>query len=98
MAVPSLSCYLGDLQYSLQHKESLAVACGLELPDQGWILKESEIAQLYLTLCDPMGCSLPGSSVHGILPARILEWAAISFSRDIYTIMCEMDNEWEPAV
>ena len=33
------------------------------------------------TLCDPMDCSLPGSSVHGILQARILEWAAISFSR-----------------
>ena len=31
---------------------NLAVACGLELPDQGWILKESEVAQLYLTLCD----------------------------------------------
>ena len=56
------------------------------------------VAQLCLTLCDPMGCSLPGSSVHGILPARIVEWAAISFSRDIYTIMCKMDNQWEPAV
>ena len=33
------------------------------------------------TLCDPMGCSLPGSSVHGILQARILEWVAIPFSR-----------------
>ena len=33
------------------------------------------------TLCDPMGCSPPGSSVHGILQARILEWVAISFSR-----------------
>ena len=33
------------------------------------------------TLCDPMGCSLPGSSVHGILQARILEWVAISSSR-----------------
>ena len=32
-------------------------------------------------LCDPMGCSLPGSSVHGILQARILEWVAISFPR-----------------
>ena len=32
-------------------------------------------------LCDPMGCSLPGSSVHGILQARILEWVAIPFSR-----------------
>ena len=37
-------------------------------------------AQLYLTLCDCMGCSPPGSSVHGILQARILEWVAISFS------------------
>ena len=33
------------------------------------------------TLCNPMDCSLPGSSVHGILQARILEWVAISFSR-----------------
>ena len=33
------------------------------------------------TLCDPMDCSLPGSFVHGILQARILEWVAISFSR-----------------
>jgi len=32
------------------------------------------------TLCDPMGCSLPGFSVHGILQARTLEWVAISFS------------------
>ena len=39
------------------------------------------IAQLCLTLCDPMGCNLPGSSVHGILQAKILEWIAISFSR-----------------
>ena len=42
---------------------------------------ESEVAQLCLTLCDPMDCSLPGSSVHGIFQVRILEWAAISFSR-----------------
>ena len=38
-------------------------------------------AQSYLTLCDPMDCSLPGSSVHGIIQARILKWVAISFSR-----------------
>ena len=37
--------------------------------------------QSYPTLCNPMDCSLPGSSVHGILQARILEWAAISSSR-----------------
>ena len=41
----------------------------------------SEVAQSCLTLCDPMDCSLPGSSIHGIFQARILEWVAISFSR-----------------
>ena len=46
-----------------------------------WKWKESEVAQSCLTLCDPLDCSPPGSSVHGILQARILEWAAISFSR-----------------
>ena len=42
---------------------------------------ESEVAQLCPILCDPVDCSPPGSSVHGILQARILEWVAISFSR-----------------
>ena len=37
------------------------------------------------TLCDPMDCSLPGSSVHGIFQARVLEWGAIAFS-DIYIV------------
>ena len=40
-------------------------------------------AQSCPTLCDPMDCSPPGSSAHGILQARILEWVAISFSRDL---------------
>ena len=40
-------------------------------------------AQLCPTLCDPVACSLPGSPVHGISQARILEWAAIPFSRDL---------------
>ena len=39
------------------------------------------VAQSCLTLCDPMDCSLPGSSVHRILQARILEWITIPFSR-----------------
>ena len=39
---------------------------------------ESEVAQSCPTLCDPMDCSLPGSSVHGIFQARVLEWGAIS--------------------
>ena len=40
------------------------------------------VIHLCPTLYDPMDCSLPDSSVHGILQARILEWVAISFSRD----------------
>ena len=47
-------------------------------------VKESEVAQSCLTLCDPVDCSLPGSSLHGILHARILKWVAISFSRGIF--------------
>ena len=43
-------------------------------------LKGREVSQSCLTLCDPGDCSPPGSSVHGILQARILEWVAISFS------------------
>ena len=46
-----------------------------------YTLSESEVTQSCLTLCDPMDDSLPGSVVHGIFQARILEWAAISFSR-----------------
>ena len=42
---------------------------------------ESEVAQSGPTLCDPMDYSLPGSSVHGIFQAIVLEWIAISFSR-----------------
>ena len=41
---------------------------------------ESEIVQSCPTLSDPMDCSLPGSSVHGIFQARVLEWGAIAFS------------------
>jgi len=44
------------------------------------VKSESEVAQLCPTLSDPMNCSLPGSSVHGIFQARVLEWGAIAFS------------------
>ena len=42
---------------------------------------ESEVTHSCPTLCNPMDCSLPGSSLHGILQARVLKWVAISFSR-----------------
>ena len=45
------------------------------------VKSESDIAQLYPTLSDPMDCSLPGSYIHGIFQARVLEWGAIAFSK-----------------
>ena len=44
------------------------------------VKSESEVAQSYLTLSNPMDCSLPGSFIHGIFQARVLEWVAIAFS------------------
>ena len=46
------------------------------------VKSESEVSQSCLTLSDPMDCSLPGCSVHGILQARVLEWGAIAFSQE----------------
>ena len=46
-----------------------------------WKFLKVKVAQSCLSLCYPMDCSLPGSSVHGIFQARILEWVAISLSR-----------------
>ena len=47
------------------------------------VKSESEVAQSCPTLSDPMDCSLPGSSIHGIFQARVLEWGAIAFSAPI---------------
>ena len=46
---------------------------------------ETEVAQSCLTLSDPMDCSQPGSSTHGIFQARVLEWGAIAFSHKYYS-------------
>ena len=48
---------------------------------------ESEVAQSCPTLSDPMDYSLPGSSVHGIFQARVLEWGAIAFSATFSTLL-----------
>ena len=47
---------------------------------------ESEVTQLCLTPSNPMDCSLPGSSIHGICQARVLEWVAIAFSNKGFTV------------
>ena len=50
------------------------------------VKSESEVAQLCPTLSDPMDCSPPGSSVHGILQAGVLEWGAMAFSEQVLGI------------
>ena len=51
------------------------------------VKSESEVAQSCPTFKDPMDCSLPGSSIHGIFQARVLEWGAIGSSGDLITSM-----------
>ena len=50
------------------------------------VKSESEVAQSCRTLSDPMDCSLPGFSVHGIFQAKVLEWGAIAFSGYVYDV------------
>ena len=57
------------------------------------VKSESEVAQSCQTLRDPMDCSQPGSSAHGILQARVLEWVAIAFSSS-NTIKYENPIAW----
>ena len=65
--LPGEISIISDTQMTLRHSE---------------VWESSSVAQSCLTLCDPMDYSLQGSSVHGIFQARVLEWVAISFSRE----------------
>ena len=65
-----------------KHKQKAIVGCHFLLQCMK-VKSESEVAQSCPTLCDPMDCSPPGSSTHGIFQARVLEWVAIAFSEKI---------------
>ena len=60
------------------------------------VKSESEVAQSCLTLSNPMDCSLPGSSIHGIFQARVLEWGAIAFS--IHRIINHISNHYKNTI
>ena len=95
-AVYSCLTLCNPMEYSVQRiLEWVAIIFSRDLSNQGTELRSSELlyhlsrqgslftgeVKSRLTLCDPMDSSLPGSAVHGIFQARILEWTAISFSR-----------------
>ena len=73
-ATPKMAAHQAPLSLGFSRQEHWS---GLPFPSP---IHESEVAQSCLTLSDPMDCSLPGSSVHGIFQARVLEWGAIGFS------------------
>ena len=86
--------------------KNAGVGCHFLLPCMK-VKSESKVAQLCPTLSDPMDCSPPGSSAHGIFQARVLEWDAIAFSRTligfklkthlntIYPIQNDFPNQYE---
>ena len=73
-ATPKTAAHQAPLSLGVSRQEHWS---GLPFPSP---MRESEVAQSCPTLSYPMGCRLPGSSVHGIFQARVLEWGAIAFS------------------
>ena len=71
------------------------------------VKSESKVAQSYPTLSDPMNCSPPGSSVHGIFQARVLGWGAIAFSAEplekppthlVFLLNVQLENNQTPFI
>ena len=60
------------------------------------VKSESEVTQLCLTLSDPMDCSPPSSSIHGIFQARVLEWGATAFSTNPGYLTLDLLVNWKP--
>ena len=59
---------------------------------------ENEVAQSCPTLCDPMDCSLPGSSIHGIFQARVLEWGAIASSKFVVSHRAQLIETFQKEI
>ena len=72
-----IQVFLKKTKVCLRRKGTIESKSTIYPPTDSCVL----VAQLCLTLCDPMDCSLPSSSVHGLLQARLLEWVLIPFSR-----------------
>ena len=84
-ATPKIAAYQAPPSLGFSRQEHWS---GLPFPSPMHESKKwSEVAQLCPTLCDSMDCSLPGSSVHGIFQARVLEWGAIVFPDPLFTTL-----------
>ena len=76
-ATPEMAAHQTPLSLRFSRQEGVGCHCLLQCMK---VKSESEVAQLCPTPSDPMDCSPPGSSDHGILQVRVLEWGAIAFS------------------
>ena len=76
---PEMAAHQAPLSLGLSPGKNTGVGCHFLLQCMK-VKSESEVAQSCLTPSNPMDCSAPGSSVHGIFQARVLEWGAIAFS------------------
>ena len=87
LPLPHLGPTLLSNHLPCKHRDGFRHFCSTLFPpttqnlEEGWKVKVKSLTGN--RLCDPMDCSLPCSSVHGIFQARLLEWVAISFSRDL---------------
>ena len=73
-SISSVTSWFFQLYFLMNHRSGLS---------ENVHARYGLVSQLCPTLCDPMDCSLPGSSVHGIIQARMLEWVAIPFPGDL---------------
>ena len=76
MHVPQLDPFICYGHSGCFHDLELVTSAAMNIR----VSEVSEVTQSCLTLCDPMDCSIPASSVHGIFQARVLEWGAAAFS------------------
>ena len=89
-ATPQTAAHQAPLSLRFSRQEHWS---GLPFPSPCMKVKiESDVAQSCPTLSDPMDCSPPGSSIHGIFQARVLEWGAIAFSW--HDISCHNSKNW----
>ena len=95
-ATPGTAAHQAPLSLGFSRKEHWS---GLPFPAPMHERKsQSEVAQSCPTLSDPMDCSLPGSSIHGIFQARVLEWVAIAFSIAFKSYQSQPENNQSTSI
>ena len=95
-ATPEMTAHQAPPSLGFSRREHWS---GLPFPSQCMKVKrESEVTQSCPTPSDPMDCSLPGSSIHGIFQARVLEWGALAFFSQVALVVKQTNKQKKPSV